>query len=60
MADFARMHGDAHLLLGVIIVWAYLLMVKESEHLFPVPTQALDEAFGIRIFNGARDELVEA
>ncbi|MEK7435798.1 MAG: hypothetical protein AAB150_02810 [Pseudomonadota bacterium] len=60
MADFARVHSGAHLLLGMIVVRAGLLMIKESEHLVSVTTQALDDAFGIGIVRGSGDELVEA
>lgn len=35
-------------------------MIKESEHLVPVTTQAFDETLGIGICKGSSDELVEA
>lgn len=60
MTDFACGHGDEHLLLGVVVVGADLLVVKEGEQLLSMTPQALDEPLSIGIVEGGIDELIEA
>ena len=52
MADFARMHGGAHLLVGVVVIGAHSRVVEEREQFAAVATQAFDEAFGVGIVEG--------
>ena len=47
-------------MLGMVVIRAHPLMVEEREQFAPVATQAFDEAFGIGIFEGLRDEFVKA
>jgi len=59
LADFARVHGAAHLLLGMVVMRAHALMVEEGKHLVAAAAQAFDEAIGIGILEGRSDEFVK-
>lgn len=61
LADFARVHGGAHLLLGMVVMRAHPLMVEKREQLAPVASQAFDQASGIGIVEGSgNDDFVKA
>lgn len=59
LADFAGVHGDPHLLLGMVVIRTDARVIEEGQHLMTVATQPFDETLGVGISPREGDELVQ-
>ena len=58
LADFAGVHGDPHLLLGMVVIRTDARVIEEGQHLMTVATQPFDETLGVGISPREGDELI--